>query len=154
MNKETILLNDEYFMRLALHEAEKAMEKGEIPVGCVIVSNDLVIAKAHNMTETLDDVTAHAEMQAFTAAAEYLGAKYLIDCTLYVTLEPCLMCLGASYWTQIHKIVYGATDQKHVISIDKKHILHPTTQWTGGVLEEECVALLRDFFKEKRGNIF
>jgi tRNA(adenine34) deaminase len=94
-------------MNLALNEAEKAFEKGEIPIGCVIVSNDLVIAKAHNLTETLNDVTAHAEMQAFTSASEYLGSKYLTDCILYVTLEPCIMCLGASYWTHIHKIVYG-----------------------------------------------
>jgi tRNA(adenine34) deaminase len=148
-----MLLNDEYFMRLALNEAEKAMEKREMPVGCVIVSNNLVIAKAHNMTETLHDVTAHAEMQAFTAAAEYLGTKYLVDCTLYVTLEPCLMCLGASYWAQIHKIVYGATDQKHKITLDKRHIMHPKTQWEGGVLEEECIVLLHDFFKERRDNL-
>ncbi|MDR1202494.1 MAG: nucleoside deaminase [Tannerellaceae bacterium] len=134
---------------MALNEAEKALEKEEIPVGCVIVSNDLVIAKAHNMTETLHDVTAHAEMQAFTAAAEYLGAKYLTDCTLYVTLEPCLMCLGASYWTQIHKIVYAASDQKHKLPLDRKYILHPKTQYTGGVLEEESMQLLRSFFKRK-----
>jgi tRNA(adenine34) deaminase len=149
-----MLLNDEYFMRLALIEAEKALEQGEIPVGCVIVSNDLVIAKAYNMTETLHDVTAHAEMQAFGAASEYLGAKYLTDCTLYVTLEPCLMCLGASYWTQIHKIVYGATDPNYKIPIDKKLLLHPKTQWTGGVLEKEAMLLLRNFFKEKRNDIF
>jgi tRNA(adenine34) deaminase len=148
-----MLLDDEYFMRLALHEAEKALEKGEIPVGCVIVSNDLVIAKAGNMTETLRDVTAHAEMQAFTAAAEYLGAKYLTDCTLYVTLEPCLMCLGASYWTQIRKIVYGAADQKHKLPLDKKYILHPKTQYMGGVMEKESMQLLYDFFKKKRNNI-
>ncbi|MDR0606714.1 MAG: nucleoside deaminase [Bacteroidales bacterium] len=148
-----MLLNDEYFMRLALNEAEKAMEEGEIPVGCVIVSNDLVIAKGHNMTETLHDVTAHAEMQAFTAASEFLDAKYLTDCTLYVTLEPCLMCLGASYWTQIHKIVYGATDLNHKLPIDKKLLLHPKTQWTGGVLEKEAMLLLHDFFKKKRNNI-
>ncbi len=147
-----MLLNDEYFMRLALNEAEKAYEKGEIPIGCVIVSNDLVIARAHNMTETLNDVTAHAEMQAFTAASEYLGAKYLTDCILYVTLEPCFMCIGASYWTHIHKIVYGAADQKHNNKVDKKQLLHPKTQWVGGVLEKECAQLLSTFFKEKRDN--
>ena len=145
-----MLLTDKYFMQLALNEAEKAFEEGEIPIGCVIVSNDLVIAKAHNMTETLNDVTAHAEMQAFTSASEYLGAKYLTDCTLYVTLEPCIMCLGASYWTHIQKIVYGATDKKQKKTIDKKQILHPKTQWVGGVLEKECASLLARFFDEKR----
>jgi tRNA(adenine34) deaminase len=147
MNK---LLNDEYFMRIALTEAEKALEKGEIPIGCVIVSNDLLIAKSHNLTETLRDATAHAEMQAFTSAAEYLGAKYLKDCTLYVTLEPCIMCLGASYWTQIERIVYGATDKKHPLPIDKKIFLHPKTTITGGVMEKECAELLSTFFQEKR----
>ena len=137
-------------MQLALNEAEKALEKGEIPIGCVIVSNDLVIAKAHNMTETLNDVTAHAEMQAFTAAAEYLGSKYFTDCIMYVTLEPCVMCLGASYWTHIHKIVYGATDNKSKHNIDKKQILHPKTQFIGGVLGEKCATLLSKFFEEKR----
>ena len=145
-----MLLTDKYFMQLALNEAEKALKKGEIPIGCVIVSNDLVIAKAHNMTETLNDVTAHAEMQAFTSASEYLGAKYLTDCTLYVTLEPCIMCLGASYWTHIQKIVYGAADKKQKNTIDKKQILHPKTQWVGGVLEKECASLLARFFDEKR----
>jgi tRNA(adenine34) deaminase len=145
-----MLLNDEYFMRMALTEAEKALERDEIPIGCVIVSKDLVIAKAHNMTETLNDVTAHAEMQAFTAASEYLGSKYLNDCTLYVTLEPCAMCLGGSYWTQIGKIVYGAEDKKHKHRFDKKQLLHPKTQIKGGVLEKECVRLLQHFFQAKR----
>ena len=145
------MLNDEYFMRLALNEAEKALEKGEIPIGCVIVSNDLVIAKAHNLTETLQDVTAHAEMQAFTAAAAYLGAKYLKDCTLYVTLEPCIMCLGASYWTQIERIVYGTADNTHTYSIDKKIFLHPKTTFVGDVLEKECAKMLSVFFQGKRG---
>jgi tRNA(adenine34) deaminase len=145
-----MLLNDEYFMRMAISEAEKALEIGEIPIGCVIVSNDLVIAKAHNMTETLNDVTAHAEMQAFTAASEYLGSKYLNDCTLYVTLEPCAMCLGGAYWTQIGKIVYAAEDKKHKHRLDKKQLLHPKTQIKGGVLEEECVHLLQRFFHTKR----
>jgi tRNA(adenine34) deaminase len=145
-----MLLNDEYFMRLAITEAEKALEMDEIPIGCVIVSNDLVIAKAHNMTETLNDVTAHAEMQAFTAASEYLGSKYLNDCTLYVTLEPCNMCLGASYWTQIGRIVYGATDKKYSHRVDKKQLLHPKTKIKGSVLEEECIQLLQHFFQSKR----
>jgi len=144
------LLNDEYFMRLALNEAEKALEKGEIPIGCVIAANDLVIAKAHNLTETLQDVTAHAEMQAFTAAADYLGGKYLIDCTLYVTLEPCVMCLGASYWTQISRIVYGASDKKHILPLEKKVFLHPKTTLTGGVLEKECAEVLSAFFQGRR----
>ena len=144
------LLTDEYFMRIALIEAEKALEKGEIPIGCVIVSNDLILAKAHNLTETLRDATAHAEMQAFTAAAEYIGAKYLKDCTLYVTLEPCIMCLGASYWTQIARIVYGATDKKHVYPIDKKMFLHPKTTLVGGVLEKECAEIVSTFFQQKR----
>jgi tRNA(adenine34) deaminase len=145
-----MLLTDEHFMQLALNEAEKAFEKGEIPIGCVIVCNDLVIAKAHNLTETLNDVTAHAEMQAFTAASEYLGSKYLTDCILYVTLEPCIMCLGASYWTQIHRIVYGAADKKHKNNIDKTQFLHPKTQWVGGILEEECTQILYKFFEERR----
>jgi len=144
------MFNDEYFMRLALNEAEKALEKSEIPIGCVIVSNDLVIAKAHNLTETLQDVTAHAEMQAFTAAAAYLGAKYLKDCTLYVTLEPCIMCLGASYWTQIDRIVYGTTDKKHIYPVDKTVFLHPKTTFVGGVLEQECAEILSAFFQGKR----
>jgi tRNA(adenine34) deaminase len=145
-----MLLTDEYFMQLALNEAEKALEKREIPIGCVIVCNDLVIAKAHNLTETLNDATAHAEMQAFTAASEYLGSKYLTDCTLYVTLEPCIMCLGASYWTHIHKIVYGTTDNKHKNNIDKKQIVHPKTQCIGGILEKKCEQILSDFFEKKR----
>ena len=145
-----MLLTDEYFMQLALNEAEKAFEKGEIPIGCVIVCNDLVVAKAHNLTETLNDATAHAEMQAFTAASEQLGSKYLTDCTLYATLEPCIMCLGASYWTHVHKIVYGASDKKHKNNVDKIQILHPKTQWIGGVLEAKCERLLVDFFEEKR----
>jgi len=145
-----MLLNDEYFMQLAILEAEKALEMDEIPIGCVIVCNELVIAKAHNMTETLNDVTAHAEMQAFTAAAEYLGSKYLNDCSLYVTLEPCTMCMGASFWTQIGRIVYGATDKKHNHSIDKIQLFHPKTDISGGVMEEKCVALLQKFFHSKR----
>jgi len=137
-------------MRLALNEAEKALEKGEVPIGCVIVSNDLVIAKAHNLTETLQDATAHAEMQAFTSAAGYIGAKYLKDCTLYVTLAPCAMCLGAACWTQITRIVYGAEDKKHILPIDKTAFLHPKTTIVGGVLEKECAEIVSAFFQRKR----
>lgn len=141
--------NDEYFIRKALEEAQRAYEKGEVPVGAVIVINDKIIARAHNLTETLNDVTAHAEMQAFTAAADYLGGKYLKDCTLYITLEPCQMCAGASYWTQISKIVFGAFDPNR----GYRHFgtsLHPKTKVIGGILEEECSELISKFFAEKR----
>lgn len=136
-------------MQKALAEARLAAEKGEVPIGCVIVCNDTIIAKAHNLTQTLQDVTAHAEMQAFTSASNYLGAKYLKDCTLYVTLEPCPMCAGAAAWTQISKIVYGAKDEK-LSHINKYQLLHPKTQMLGGILEEECKKLLKDFFASKR----
>ena len=136
-------------MKKALQEAEAAFEKGEIPVGAIIVINDRVIARAHNLTELLTDVTAHAEMQAITAAANFLGGKYLTNCTLYVTLEPCQMCAGALYWTQISKIVYGARDEERgCIAMDTK--LHPKTKMTGGVLADEASALLRRFFIQKR----
>ena len=141
--------NDIYFMKRALVEAETAFAKGEVPVGAVIVLNNQIIARAHNLTETLNDVTAHAEMQAYTAAADYLGGKYLNECTLYVTLEPCQMCAGASYWAQIGKIVFGAYDTKRGF-INYKTKLLPKTQVTGGVLEEECSKLIQRFFIEKR----
>lgn len=144
------MFNDEYFMRMALQQATMAFEKDEVPVGAVIVFKDRVIAKAHNLTQTLNDVTAHAEMQAFTAAANTLGGKYLKDCTLYVTLEPCIMCAGASYWTQIGKIVFGASDAKKGFSTINQNILHPKTTIAGGILEEECSQLLKDFFNKKR----
>lgn len=138
-----------YFMRQALIEAEKAFAKGEVPIGAVVVSRDRIIARAHNLTETLNDVTAHAEMQAITAAADYIGGKYLQDCTLYVTVEPCQMCAGALYWAQIKNIVYGATDeQRGCIAMGTK--LHPRTNIQGGLLEEDCVALMQDFFRGKR----
>ncbi len=141
--------DDSYFMKRALQEAESAFEKGEIPIGAVIVINDQIIARAHNLTETLNDVTAHAEMQAITAAANYLGGKYLIDCTLYVTIEPCQMCAGALYWSQISKIIYGARDkQRGCIKMRTK--LHPKTEMSGGVLEEQASQLLNKFFIEKR----
>ena len=141
--------DDTYFMKKALQEAELAFDKGEVPVGAEIVFNNQIIARAHNLTELLNDVTAHAEMQAFTAAADFLGGKYLKDCTLYVTLEPCQMCAGASYWTQIGKIVYGASEPKLGFSVLQTKI-HPKTKVISGVLEEECGFLLKKFFIEKR----
>jgi len=141
--------NDEYFMREALKEAQKAFEKDEVPVGAVVVCNEQIIARAHNLSETLNDVTAHAEMQAFTAAADYLGGKYLNECTLYVTLEPCVMCGGAAYWTQIGKIVFGAGDQRRGFS-KHENVLHPKTKVITGILKEECSLLLTNFFQNKR----
>ncbi len=145
-----IVFDDEYFMREALKEAEKAFNMDEVPVGAVIVSGDRLIARAHNLTEKLTDLTAHAEMQAFTAAAEYLGGKILDDCTLYVTLEPCVMCAGAAYWTRISRIVYGATDEKRGYSLIQQELLHPKTSITKGVLENECASMLTSFFEKKR----
>ena len=141
--------DDSYFMKKALQEAEIAFDKNEVPVGAVIVMNNQIIARAHNLTETLNDVTAHAEMQAFTAAADFLGGKYLKECTLYVTLEPCQMCAGASYWTQIGKIVYGASEEKRGFSV-LNTTLHPKTVVIGGVLADEASKLLTRFFIEKR----
>ena len=142
--------DDTYFMKEALKEAQKAFVKDEVPVGAVIVCENQIIAKAHNYTETLNDVTAHAEMQAFTAAADYLGGKYLNECTLYVTLEPCVMCGGASYWTQLKKIVFGAADEKRGFSMLSENILHPKTEVKSGLMKEECSKLLTDFFQSKR----
>ena len=141
--------DDEYFMKKAFQEAEIAFDKGEIPVGAVIVLNNHIIARAHNLTETLTDVTAHAEMQAYTAAADFLGGKYLKDCVLYVTLEPCQMCAGASYWTQIGKIVYGASEPERGF-VNLKTTLHPKTKIVSGVLENDCAQILKRFFIEKR----
>lgn len=143
------IFTDEYFMKKALFEAEIAFEKGEIPVGAVIVVDNKIIARAHNLTELLHDVTAHAEMQAITSAANYLGAKYLKDCTLYVTLEPCQMCAGALYWSQISKIVYGASDENRGF-VKMGTQLHPKTTVVSGVLEKECALLMRAFFRLKR----
>lgn len=145
-----IIFDDEYFMREALKEAEKAIELGEVPVGAVIVSDQRIIARAHNLTEKLNDVTAHAEMQAFTAASEYLGGKFLDDCVLYVSLEPCVMCAGAAYWSRISRLVYGAKDEKRGFSLLGKPVLHPKTVVNSGVLEEECARLLKEFFETKR----
>ncbi len=141
--------DDTYFMKKALQEAETAFDKGEVPVGAIIVFKNQIISRAHNLTETLNDATAHAEMQAFTAAADFLGGKYLIDCVLYVTLEPCQMCAGASYWSQISKIVYGASEPKRGFK-KLKTTLHPKTKVVEGILENECSQLLKRFFVEKR----
>jgi tRNA(adenine34) deaminase len=143
------IFDDTYFMKRALQEAQYAFDKNEVPVGAVIVMNNQIIARAHNLTETLNDVTAHAEMQAFTAAADFLGGKYLKECTLYVTLEPCQMCAGASYWVQLGKIIYGASEEKRGF-LNLKTKLHPKTEVKGGVLKEECGTLLKKFFIEKR----
>ena len=141
---------DEQYMQEALKLAKKAFEEDEIPIGAIIVSNGKIIGKGYNMTERLNDVTAHAEMQAFTAAANFLGGKYLKDCTLYVTVEPCVMCAGASYWTQISKIVYGARDEKRGYSSIHEKIIHPKTIIQSGVLETECAELMMSFFRNKR----
>jgi len=146
------IYSDEYFMNEALKEARYALEEDEIPIGAVIVMKNKIIARAHNLTEKLNDVTAHAEMQAFTAAANNLGAKYLQDATLYVTVEPCIMCAGASYWSQIKKIVIGASDNKRGYSSLSENILHPKTEVVKGILEEESKKLMQDFFQSKREN--
>ena len=144
--------SDEYFMKEALKEAVKAMEKNEIPVGTVIVSGGDIIARGHNLTETLNDVTAHAEMQAITAAANNLGGKYLHNCTMYVTLEPCIMCAGAAFWSQIGAIKYGAKDIKRGFTNNPQHLLHPKTKLKSEVLEKDCFELLKTFFRKKRSN--
>jgi len=142
---------DEYFMKQALLEAIKAGERDEVPIGAVIVCQGRIIARGHNLTETLTDVTAHAEMQAITAAAGFLGGKYLTDCILYVTVEPCVMCAGALGWSQISRIVYGASDEKRGFQRFAPAALHSKTEVTSGILEEECSKLVKDFFKKKRG---
>lgn len=142
--------SDEHYMQEALKEARQAFEKDEVPVGAVVVCAGKVIARAHNLTETLNDVTAHAEMQAFTAAAAWLGGKYLDECTLYVTLEPCVMCAGASLWAQLGKVVYGASDPKRGFSMVNSNLLHPKTEVVSGILAEECGVLLKEFFRKKR----
>lgn len=144
------LFSDEYFMKQALLEAEKAYHEGEIPVGAVVVCKRTIIARAHNLTETLNDVTAHAEMQAITMAANVLGGKYLTDCILYVTLEPCSMCAGALGWSQVSKIVYGASDVKKGYTTNTNGVLHPKTEIITGILAEECSRLMTDFFKSRR----
>jgi len=145
-----MIFTDEYFMKKALEQAQIAFDKDEVPVGAIVVHGNQIIARAYNLTETLTDVTAHAEMQVYTAAADFIGGKYLHDCTLYVTLEPCTMCAGASYWTQVSRIVYGASDAKRGFHIHGKQLLHPKTEVVGGILENECGELVREFFKRKR----
>ncbi|WP_442795128.1 nucleoside deaminase [Pelobium manganitolerans] len=147
---EPTISEDEFFMNEALKEAHLALEADEIPVGAVIVCKGRIIGKGHNLTQQLNDVTAHAEMQAFTAASNFLGGKYLTDCTLYVTLEPCVMCAGAAYWTQISRVVFGAYDPQRGFSRLADNILHPKTKQLGGVFEEKCAELVRTFFKTKR----
>jgi tRNA(adenine34) deaminase len=141
---------DERYMRMALEEARAAMAQGEIPVGAVVVANGQVIGRGHNLTETLHDVTAHAEMQAITAAAETLGGKYLTGCALYVTVEPCVMCAGAIGWSQLGRLIYGASDEKRGFRRFAPEALHPRTEVVSGVLEEECAQLMKDFFKKRR----
>lgn len=149
-NMNLTVFSDEHFMKEALKEARKAFDADEVPVGAVIVCNNQIIARAHNLTERLNDVTAHAEMQAFTSAANYLGAKFLEECTLYVTIEPCVMCAGASYWSRVRKIVYGAKDEKKGYSNLKDKILHPKSEIISGILEKECGDLMSNYFKLKR----
>lgn len=141
---------DEHYMRLALNEAKKAFDAQEIPIGAIVVCQGKIIGRGYNLTEQLNDVTAHAEMQAFTAAAQTIGGKYLKDCTLYVTIEPCIMCAGASYWTQISRIVYGASEEKRGFTKINQNLLHPKTLLKGGVLSAECGALMTSFFLNKR----
>ncbi len=141
---------DEHFMRIALQEAQAAYREGEVPIGAVIVCRDRILSRAHNLTETLHDVTAHAEMQAITSAADNLGGKYLQECTLYVTVEPCVMCAGAIGWAQIGRVVFGAPDIKRGFKEYSPRALHPKAQVTEGVLEDECRDLMRQFFKERR----
>ncbi|MBQ9571620.1 MAG: nucleoside deaminase [Prevotella sp.] len=147
---EEQLKKDEYYMQRALDEARMAFKEGEIPIGAVVVCRDRIIARAHNLTETLTDVTAHAEMQVITAAANLLGGKYLTDCTLYVTVEPCVMCAGAIGWAQIPRIVYGCKDEKRGYELYAPRAMHPRSTTIGGILEEECRQLMKEFFLSKR----
>ena len=150
INETNVNNSHAFFMRQALDEAQQALQRDEVPVGAVIVCNDRIIARGHNLTETLNDVTAHAEMQAITAAANFLGGKYLTGCTLYVTLEPCVMCAGALGWSQISRIVYGAADEKRGFTRFAPDALHPRTEVISGVLEADCSELMKEFFKKKR----
>lgn len=145
------LFSDEYFMLEALKEAQKAFDCDEVPVGAVVVANNRIIARAHNLTERLNDVTAHAEMQAITSAANAIGGKYLNGCTLYVTLEPCVMCAGALAWSQLSKLVYGASDPRQGFSLHEKNLLHPRTEVLHGLLDHDCGEIIKTFFKQRRG---
>ena len=144
------MLDDNYFMQQALSEAKKALAENEVPIGAVVVWDNRIIARAHNLVETLNDVTAHAEMQAITAAADVLGGKYLNECTLYVTVEPCPMCAGALAWAQVRRIVYGAGDEKRGYSKITPGVLHPKTTITHGVLQKECESIMKHFFEKIR----
>ena len=144
------MADDTFYMKQALQEARKAFERGEVPVGAVVVCRDRVIARSHNLTEALNDVTAHAEMQAITAAADYLGAKYLNDCTIYVTVEPCVMCAGAIAWSQMGHLVFGAADEKRGYQRFAPNALHPKTVVVQGLMADECAGLMKDFFRKKR----
>ncbi len=144
------LFSDEYFMEIAYKEAQKAFDEGEVPVGAIVVCENRIIGKGYNLTERLHDVTAHAEMQAITAASNYLGAKYLVDCRLYVTLEPCIMCAGAIYWAQLGELIIGASDAKRGFLREGKHLVHPKTEIRNGILEDKCSLLVKDFFKGLR----
>ena len=143
-------MNDERFMREAISGARKALAQDEIPIGAVVVANGMIIGRGHNLTETLYDVTAHAEMQAITAAAEWLGGKYLDQCTLYVTVEPCVMCAGAIAWSQLGRLVFGTTDEKRGYQRYAPNALHPKTEVTSGILADECSTMMKEFFKSKR----
>ncbi|MDT8400669.1 MAG: nucleoside deaminase [Bacteroidales bacterium] len=149
----TVEFTDDFFMKAALLEAVKGKEKGEVPVGAVVVCNNRIIARAHNLTETLNDPTAHAEMQAITAATAFLGGKYLDKCSLFVTLEPCTMCAGALFWSRIGRLVYGADDEKRGYTLNQNRILPKKTTAVKGILEKECRNILSDFFKGKRQNL-
>ena len=144
------VFSDEHFMKQAFNQAKLAFDAGELPIGAVIVSNNKIIARAHNQTELLNDFTAHAEMLAFTSASEYFGNKYLDKCTLYVTLEPCVMCSGASYWTKIGKVVYGASDKRRGFSSVESSLFHPKTKIVGGIMAQECASIIDLFFQQKR----
>jgi tRNA(adenine34) deaminase len=144
------IYSDDYYMEQAIKEAQKAQEAGEIPVGAVIVCQKQIIARAHNQTQILNDVTAHAEVMAITSASSYLGSKYLKDCTLYVTLEPCIMCAGALYWSQIDRVVYGASDEKRGFMRYGKELLHPSTKLEFGIKHDACAAMMTKFFEDKR----
>ena len=145
------MYTDEHYMKQALYEAEKALARDEVPIGAVVVCQNRIIGRGHNLTETLTDVTAHAEMQAITASAQFLGGKYLTDCTLYVTVEPCVMCAGAIGWAQVSKVVFGTPDEKRGFQQFAPNALHPKTELVSGVLADECAKIVRDFFKKKRG---
>ena len=145
-----MIFDDTYFMKQALIEAQRAFAKGEVPIGAVVVCEQQIIARAHNLTETLRDVTAHAEMQAITSTANFLGSKYLTDCVLYVTVEPCVMCAGALHWSKLLKVVYGASEEKFGFTRKVPSALHPKTSLVGGVLAEECSQIMKDFFTNKR----